>query len=268
MKFLRVVIGLAVVAAACGGSGGSTTAAPTTAGGTTVAPTTTVATTAPPTTGDVTTTVAPTTTTGLPSDGHPNLPTLSWSAVYLPEGPLGTYLATTFTGEQVELEARVDRGVEWPGHDGVWDRISFGTEDDPDHAFIYLREVEPWVVEYGGADTVSPDQVLSETFPEPLLLDLRGLPAPLDRIETQITVDFGGDTRTFGITIEVQSLTVESLELPFGTVAEANRLDVGVGGEFMGGGDFVLPVPLWFDLEHGLLRWDNPPGFQRLELAG
>ncbi len=251
---------MALIIAACGGSGtgdaSDATAAPATSSAGSAS---TQATTVP------TTSAAPTTT--LPDDGQPNSPSLSWPGVWPDAGPFATYSATTFNGDTVELVASIEYGVEWPGHEGTWDRIMYGAPDDPINTAIYLQRPEPGIVVAGGAVSVDPDQVLTEFFAEPLTIDLRLLPGDLRRVESEVTLEFPGFTDVLGITMDLEIVsTMETIEVPFGVVEGTLHLGVGVSGPFMGGGDFVLQADIWLHPELGLVRWDFPPGLDRLEL--
>ena len=114
-RVLIILTLIALTAAACGDDDTGTTE---------TAPTTEVTvTTAAPTT----TTEAPTTTTAAPTTTASE-PTGPLGVQWPPEGATALYRATTWDGRVMDVEARMERDVEWMG--GVWTTFTFGTPED------------------------------------------------------------------------------------------------------------------------------------------
>ena len=265
MKHLRILLATVVLLASCGGGtadGGPTTTA---VGSTTTATPATTTTTQPVTTTAVTTTTEATTT--LAADAHPTLG-ISWASVWPAEDESARYLATSGPNT-FDVEAHLDYGVDYQGT--VLDRLIIGTpEPGNEGAAIYFDRSEPWVLKIYAVESYSEDTpggpALVESFVDPLVFDgTLGIGETYD-VQSEITLAGPGFGDTMGVTYAITPATLEdSVTVPYGTVDGVLRLDVGIGGQFMG--DSLFTTSLWLDADLFLIRFDNPPEWERLELV-
>ena len=251
---------MAMLVASCGGSTSDTTEGTTTtaAGGTTTVASST-------TTTAVTTTAVTTTVAG---DLHPTLG-ISWASVWPTEDATATYLATA-GADSFEVEAHMEYGVDFRGM--TVDSLVFGTaEPGNEGAVVYFDRSEPWVLKVVASVSYSPNvtdaPALIEFFAEPIVFDGTIAVGETYDVESEVTLEFpGAEGDTMGVTYAMTPATMtDAVTVPFGSVDGVLRLDVGIGGEFMG--NSVFTTSLWLDSELFLVRFDNPPAWQRLELV-
>lgn len=259
---------LLLLAAACGDDGDAgTTAATTTSAATTstAVPITTLATT----TIAVTTTTQATTTT---SDVHPAWD-VSWAALWPPDGATATYRVSLWGGGTVDLPARVDYGVNW--QEGTWDRITLGTLESGEWGLaLYFQRPEPWVLHIWGLEATMPggQGSLLEYAAETGVLDLRGLPGTMARIDAGVLFDSGGEDAPDPMngTYALAVVGLETIEVAAGTLEGALHLQLNLGGEFFGAAgpdDFTEFTDIWIQPGQLLVKWGRPaPGFESFEL--
>jgi len=252
-----------LLAAACAdGDGAGTTAATTTSAATTTLAATTTA---------VTTTTQATTTT---SDVHPAWD-VSWAALWPRDGATATYRVSLWGGGAIDLPARIDYGVDW--QEGTWDRITLGTVEAGEWGLaLYFQRPEPWVLRIWGLETTGPGQSPGGSFleysEEPGVLDLRGLPGTMARIDAGVVFDGGGDEapEPMNGTYALAVVGLETIEVAAGTLEGALHLQLNLGGEFFGAAgpdDFTEFTDIWIQPGQLLVKWGRPaPGFESFEL--
>jgi len=258
---------LVLLAAACGDDAAtSTTAASTTAAATTQATATTAVTT---TTEATTTTTEATTTT---TDEHPAW-AVSWAALWPEDGATATYRVNLWGGGSLDLPARIEYGVEW--QDGTWDRITIGTVAPGEWGVaLYFARPEPWVLTIWGLEASAPgfQGSILEYSEEPGVLDLRGLPDGMARIDAGVIFDAGGGeaqqpmTGTYALSV----VGLETVEVAAGTMEDAVHLNLNLGGEFFGAAspdEFTEVADIWILPGQLIVKWGRPaPNFESIEL--
>lgn len=258
---------LALLAATCGGndaSGGTTTASVTTeavAADTTTAPDTSEpsSTMQSSTTVPATTTV-PQTTTTLQPGSHPVsgilwadlLPGPEAGAVYrvdmmVPDTPM-----SHVWGVAGDLEARMEYGVEWFGHDGTYDRLVIGDGHElpgtPGLVF-YFRFDDPWVVEFFAmegwpAGNIGRGPEVVEEFAERATLDLSGQPGETFMLQGDVTAidTFGEDELVANVAVTLRDADAGPVTVAAGTFEQAMVYEIMLFGPIVGGPDFVIEV--------------------------
>lgn len=264
MRSNRVVValgGVVLAVAACGGDSGaasSTTTVPATSS--TVAPATTAATT---------TTVAETTTTTLPADLHPVFG-VRWADVWPSATMSAAYLVTTFGGEQVELAAHMEYGVEFAG--GTHDRLVVGSAEPGEHGMvIYFDRTEPWQIVVVGEESFSPDRTDRAdsvyVFETPLVIDGLAALGETAEVDGRLALTIStGDVFDMGVTYAVTLRAIETAEVPAGTFGDVLAVDVLVSGELIGGG-VEFPVEILLHADQFIVGYTGASGFDSLVLA-
>lgn len=252
---------VAMVTISCGGD-------PETASTTTVSSTTTSSTTTTVAATTSTTAAPTTTTTTLPADTHPTFG-VRWEEVWPPASATATYRVTTFDGDELDLPATMEYGVEFAG--GAFDRLVVGTpEPGNDAMVIYFDRSEPWEIRVVGEEVFSAGRTDRAdsiyVFEDPMVFD--GLAPIGDTVRTEgrlaLTLSTG-DVLDLGVTYDVTVRGVEPVTVVAGDFEDALVVDALVGGELLGG-DFTFPVEIWLDAEQLILRFVGATGFDRLEL--
>jgi hypothetical protein len=252
---------VSLIVAACGGDGASemaTTTPPTVPTSTSASPTTT---TTPPTTVLTTTTLPEsTTTTTLQPGAHPVsgilwadlLPGSDAGAVYrvdmmVPDTPM-----SHVWGVAGDLEARMEYGVEWFGHEGTYDRLVIGGGHElpgtPGLVF-YFRFDDPWVAEFfamegwpAGNMGRGPEAV--EEFAEPATLDLSGRPGETFMLQGDVTAidTYGVDELVANVAVTLRDADAGPVTVAAGTFEQAMIYGIRLFGPIVGGPDFVIEV--------------------------
>lgn len=266
---LACAVLVAVATAGCGGG----EAAPSTTAASTSVPPTAASTTAPATTTAVSltaTTQAATTT----SDVHPAWD-VGWTELWPPDGATASYRVNLWGGGTVDLPARIDYGVEW--QEGTWDRITLGNVTAGEWGLaLYFQRPEPWVLRIWGLETTGPGQTPGGSFleysEEPGVLDLRGLPENMVRVDAGVVFDGGqeGVPEPMSGTYALSVVGLETIEVAAGTLEGALHVRLDLGGEFFGAtgtDEFTEFTDIWIQPGQLLVKWGRPaPGFESFEL--
>ncbi len=253
----NVVLAAAVslIVAACGGDGaseGATTTPPTVPTSTSPSPTVT---TMPPTTMPESTT-----TTTLEPGAHPVsgilwadiLPSPDAGAVYrvdmmAPDTPM-----SHVWGVSGDLEARMEYGVEWFGHEGTYDRLVIGDGHElpgTPGLLFYFRFDAPWVVEFFAmegwpAGNIGRGPEAVEAFTEPAILDLSGRPGETFMLQGDFTAidTFGVDESVANVAFTLRDAAAGPVTVAAGTFEQAMLYEVTLSGPVVGGPEFVIEV--------------------------
>ncbi len=212
------------------------------------------------TTQPMTTTTVTATTTTLPPlpDALNEQWDVTWREWLPADGATARYQAETLDGEPIEIEARMERGVEWHGE--IWDRVSFGTVAiDQDGVAVYLDTSEPWVLRIGGftiTGELMPGEVEQEVLIEAPAIDVLALLDGTQRWEGELAITLGQDENpmTWMMTVDATVEPGPTLETPAGTF-DSLLVRVDLGGQYIGGDDLTrtLPIDVWIDPTEGLL---------------
>lgn len=258
-KALTIMVVLAISAAACGDD--DTTAASAVTETTSPSPTEAPATTdGPLTTEASTTTGAPTTTEA------------SAGVQWPPEGATAVYEVTTWNGDVFDVEARIERDVEWMGD--TWTVVVVGEPEEGQAGLaIYLDVSDPGFVRYKGIEgyssTLPAGQVQREWVEEPWAVDIaEALAGPVRVEETPYFLSFTGDGgSSYGLWMEIDVVALdESIDVPFGTVDGCIGVEMVFGGPFIGPDDASFTMETWLHPEHLLVKTNEMPVFADIQL--
>lgn len=217
-----------------------------------------------------TTTLATTTQPTTPPDAHPVLGGPSWESLWPAEGATATYRVVDFQGNETDVQAHFEYGVDFEGT--TLDRIVFGSgEPGADGLAVYFDRSEPWVFKIRASQVFRPSTTqrafMTESFESAQPFDLSGAVGEPSQKETTVRLIFSdGATESFGVTYRTTLLAVgESLEVPFGALDGVVHVQSVVGGDFMGGTEFVSEM--WFHPEHLLVRMTGSPAWDDILLV-
>ncbi len=233
------------------------------------APTTTMA--AEPTAATTTEPAPTTTTTTLPPDVHPVfglawdefLPDPAASAVYRVDMlELDNPMSHVFNVAG-DLDARMEYGVEWFGHEGTYDRLVFGFDGPGEPGLIlYFHLDQPWVVQFialeawpVGNTGRGPEAV--ETFAEPVDLDFSGLPGEASMVHGDLTAigPFGVEELEGDLVLTLRDADAGPVTVAAGTFEKAMVYDLMLYGRIVGG---EYPVEITISPENLLLLVSMP----------
>ena len=130
--------------------------------------------------------------------------------------------------------------------------------------------IRVWGLETTGPG-MGPEGAFSEYSEAPTVLDLLGLPDAVATVDVGVLT--GDSEEPTGPMVAVYSLSVvglETIEVAAGTIADALHLQLGLGGEFFGGGaDEITEISdIWIQPGQLIVKWGQPaPGFGSLELV-
>lgn len=252
-------IAFALVAAACGGGTGSTPAA-------------TPATLA----SDTPATVAPSAATAAPSTSaaasgvHPALPSPPWDDVWPDDGATATYEVVPFPDATLEVEARIEYGVDYRG--AVLDRLVFGNAvPGDDGMIIYFDRTEPWVFKVVAAEVYASNEDSGPSYIEryegSMPFDGRQGVGESSVSQGVLISEFpDGSTDEFEVGYLVTTTTNDgTVEVPFGTVEGVLHIGVNVGFPIAGEGEFA--AELWLHPELFLVRMVGSPRWRDVKLV-
>jgi len=232
---LALLLVVSSLAAACGDDAATTTATVTTS---------------------TTTSTTTTTTTTAPADVHPAWGA-SWEDLWPDSDAAATYRLGGF-GLPADLPVRFETGVEWRG--ATSDRIIAGsTLPGQMGAALYLDRPEPWVLRLTGVEAVAGAELQVEYFDEPLVLDLRGLPAEPPSAEVGLVIKTGEEpaSEPHLITYRLEWVGIEALDVAAGRFPDALHMQVVMTGEYLfPDGEGSLVFDMWLHPEQLILKWE------------